>query len=167
MHCANFSTSRSKPAASGRILPIRSAGHELWKRPGSFPRSHSSGWSWMSSTMVIETARPTTARTWRGPWPTPACGGRKPNSCAAATSVSYHQTKDPQKVAKWLGHRDGGKLVLKLYSHVLQDHEEEAKQQIRFNLDGEEETPENVIHLKGQQYTKEQLEAILDSLNPA
>ena len=82
-------------------------------------------------------------------------------------SVAYHQTKDPQKVAKWLGHRDGGKLVLKLYSHVLQDHEEEAKQQIRFNLDGEEETPENVIHLKGQQYTKEQLEAILDSLNPA
>lgn len=38
---------------------------------------------------------------------------------------------DVPTVAKWLGHQDGGALLLKVYSHVLQSHSQEMAKMVR------------------------------------
>ena len=43
---------------------------------------------------------------------------------------------DVGTVAKWVGHVDGGKLIMQTYSHLLKDHlrEEAAKVQIGLSI---------------------------------
>ncbi len=40
---------------------------------------------------------------------------------------------DVRTVAKWLGHKDNGALLLKIYSHVRSDHEESMIKRVRFS----------------------------------
>jgi integrase len=40
---------------------------------------------------------------------------------------------DVRTLAGWLGHRDGGKLLLTTYAHLCQQHSKEIAQKIRFN----------------------------------
>jgi integrase len=47
-------------------------------------------------------------------------------------SLALHYTKDPKLVAKWLGHADGGVLVMRVYAHVFSKHEEEAVKLMKF-----------------------------------
>jgi integrase len=35
-------------------------------------------------------------------------------------------------VARWLGHQDGGALLLKTYSHLLDHHSQESAQKVSF-----------------------------------
>jgi integrase len=39
---------------------------------------------------------------------------------------------DVRTVAAWLGHKDNGALLLKIYSHVRRQHETEMVQKVRF-----------------------------------
>ena len=39
---------------------------------------------------------------------------------------------DPMSVAKWLGHRDNGQLVLETYGHLCDSHLQRAAQQVQF-----------------------------------
>lgn len=40
---------------------------------------------------------------------------------------------DVRTVAEWLGHKDQGALLLKIYSHIRQDHENEMVQKVSFS----------------------------------
>ena len=37
-------------------------------------------------------------------------------------------------IAAWLGHKDGGILVGKVYGHLLDEHRSKAAKQVRFGL---------------------------------
>jgi integrase len=41
---------------------------------------------------------------------------------------------DFMTIAAWLGHKDGGILVGKVYGHLLDEHRQKAAQQVRFDL---------------------------------
>jgi integrase len=55
---------------------------------------------------------------------------------------------DVRTVASWLGHKDNGALLLKVYSHVRKQHEAEMIRKVRFAPSPL--TPGNVIELQGQ-----------------
>ena len=44
--------------------------------------------------------------------------------------------RDVGAVAKWVGHKDGGKLIMQTYSHLLDSHlhEQAAKVQVGFSV---------------------------------
>jgi hypothetical protein len=41
---------------------------------------------------------------------------------------------DFMTIAAWLGHKDGGILVGKVYGHLLDEHRQKAAKQVRFDL---------------------------------
>lgn len=41
---------------------------------------------------------------------------------------------DFMTIAAWLGHKDGGILVGKIYGHLLDDHRKQAARKVRFDL---------------------------------
>ena len=41
---------------------------------------------------------------------------------------------DFMTIATWLGHKDGGILVGKIYGHLLDDHRKQAARKVRFGL---------------------------------
>jgi integrase len=41
---------------------------------------------------------------------------------------------DFMTIAAWLGHKDGGILVGKVYGHLLDEHRSKAAKQVRFGL---------------------------------
>ena len=41
---------------------------------------------------------------------------------------------DFMTIATWLGHKDGGILVGKIYGHLLDDHRKNAARKVRFDL---------------------------------
>jgi integrase len=43
---------------------------------------------------------------------------------------------DFMTIAAWLGHKDGGILVGKVYGHLLDEHRQRAAERVRFNLGG-------------------------------
>jgi len=47
-------------------------------------------------------------------------------------SFSLMSGVDPMSVAKWLGHRDKGQLVLETYGHLCDSHLQRAAQQVQF-----------------------------------
>ena len=47
-------------------------------------------------------------------------------------SLALHFTKDAKLVAKWLGHSDGGVLVMRVYAHIFSEHEQEAVKAMKF-----------------------------------
>ena len=55
---------------------------------------------------------------------------------------------DVRTVAGGLGHKDNGALLLKVYSHVRNQHEAEMIRKVRFAPTPS--TPANVIELRGQ-----------------
>lgn len=50
----------------------------------------------------------------------------------AFATVCLQNGVDVPTVAEWLGHSDGGALVLKTYSHVLKSHSEEMARKVKF-----------------------------------
>ena len=50
---------------------------------------------------------------------------------------------DVRVIAEWQGHKDGGKLILDIYSHVNRAH---SQRMARLMRDGE---PENVVAMQG------------------
>jgi integrase len=62
-------------------------------------------------------------------------------------SVAYNLTKDAKIVAEWLGHSDGGILVMKLYAHVFKQYVEKTIEKAVFGAPSAP-APANVIELK-------------------
>ncbi len=50
-----------------------------------------------------------------------------------ATTCIEHGTDIPT-VARWLGHKDGGALLMKTYAHLRQEHSQEQMKRIHFGL---------------------------------
>jgi integrase len=47
-------------------------------------------------------------------------------------TIALRHTKDVKLVASWLGHKDGGALLLKRYAHVLDDHSQAQAKKVSF-----------------------------------
>ena len=39
---------------------------------------------------------------------------------------------DTMTIAKWMGHKDGGKLICEVYGHLCEDHLKRAAEQVHF-----------------------------------
>jgi hypothetical protein len=51
---------------------------------------------------------------------------------------------DFMTIAAWLGHKDGGILVGKVYGHLLDEHRSKAAKQVRFGLAASEPAPDRL-----------------------
>jgi integrase len=48
------------------------------------------------------------------------------------TTRAIESGVDVPTVAKWLGHKDGGALLMKTYSHLLQEHSQAMAAKLNF-----------------------------------
>ncbi len=53
---------------------------------------------------------------------------------------------DIPTVSRWLGHKDGGALAMKVYGHLRDQHSVEMAQKVRFS----KLLPENVVQMPDQ-----------------
>jgi integrase len=57
------------------------------------------------------------------------------------STLALQATKDVRTVAEWLGHKDRGALLLKTYSHVLDEHSQEMSKLVTFAPKPAKENP--------------------------
>jgi len=67
---------------------------------------------------------------------------------------------NPRQAAAWLGHQDGGALLLRIYAHARKDHAQEEAAKVQWTRPSQQPEAETIT-LNGVAYSKTALEALI------
>jgi hypothetical protein len=67
---------------------------------------------------------------------------------------------NPKQAAAWLGHQDGGALLLRIYAHARKDHAQEEAAKVHWTKLPQQPEAGSVI-LNGVAYSRAALEALI------
>ena len=67
---------------------------------------------------------------------------------------------NPRQAAAWLGHQDGGALLLRIYAHARRDHVQEEAAKVQWTRPSQKPEAE-IVTLNGVAYSRAALEALI------